>query len=385
MTQTQTPRPQALSPVAEPLSILHVDTEHAWGGGQAQLVELCRYLKQRGHQQLVACPPDAVLRTVLQAEGIAACDLSARNDLDLRAAWRLRRLLRAHDFAIVHFHTARAHSLTPWLPRRRGRAARFVVSRLMDYRPHWRPRVRYLYNRCVDGVIAISQAIVDVLCAVGVDAARVRLIYLGIDCSPFDDIGAQREAVRREWGAMAEDLVIFTAAVLTPRKGHAVLLDAFAQLLREGRRVRWVICGTGPLRETLERRAQELDVARAVTFTGFSAAVPRLLAGADVFVLPSLHEGLGIAAIEAMAAGLPVIASRVGGLAEIVVDGETGILVPAGDAAALAAAIRRVAADPAWAHAAGQRGRTRALARFTSAATAQAVEAYYYELLGRGT
>lgn len=168
------------SAVVQPLSILHVDTERAWGGGQAQLVELCRYLKQRGHQQLVACPPDAALRAVLQTEGIAACDLRARNDLDLRGAWQLRRLLRAQNFDIVHFHTARAHALTLWLPRRRRRA-RFVVSRLMDYRPHWRPRVRYLYNRCVDGVVAISQAIVDVLRSCGVDAARLRLIYLGID------------------------------------------------------------------------------------------------------------------------------------------------------------------------------------------------------------
>jgi glycosyltransferase involved in cell wall biosynthesis len=133
----------------------------------------------------------------------------------------------------------------------------------------------------------------------------------------------------------------------------------------------------------LEQRTRELDVAQSVVFTGFSAEVSRLLAGADVFVLPSLYEGLGIAAIEAMAAGLPVVASHVGGLAEIVVDGETGILVPAGDASALAEAIDRVAADPGWARAAGQRGRTRALALFTSAAMAQAVEAYYYELLGR--
>jgi glycosyltransferase involved in cell wall biosynthesis len=345
------------------------------------VVELCRHLAGRGHHQVVACRRDGALRPALQGLGVGVHDLCARNDLDLRAAWRLRGLLRAHAFDVVHFHTSRAHALAPWLPHRRSR---FVVSRLMDYAPRFRPRVRYLYNHCVDGVIAISQAIADVLAGAGVDPARVRVIHLGIDCGRFTADSTQRVALRRQWGAAAQDVVLFTAAVLVPRKGHDVLVEALARLVNDGLPVRWVICGDGPLRAELEARVAERGLAERVTFTGFSTEVHRLLAGADVFVLPSRHEGLGIAVMEAMAAGLPAVASRVGGLPEIIADGDTGLLVPPGDVAALAAAIGRLARAPAWASTLGQHGRERVQRRFSSTAMAAAVERYYCQLHGGG-
>jgi len=363
--------------MATPLTILHVDPEKSWGGGQQQLVDLCRYLAQQGHRQLVACRPDGQLRPVLDELGIAVQPLVIRNDIDLVAAWHLRGVLQRYAFDIVHFHTARAHALAPFLPRR---GSRFVATRLMDYPPHFRPRVQLLYNWSVDGVIAISEAIANVLVQAGVDARRLRVIHLGIDCDRFARSVGHREAARQGWAVRPDEIVLFTAAVLEPRKGHHVLLAAFAELVAAGLPLRWVICGDGTLRAQLEQDVRRRGVGDKVVFCGFSAAVERLLPGADVFVLPSLHEGLGIAAIEAMAVGLPVVASRVGGLPEIVTHGETGLLVPAGDAAALAAAIREVIADPDRARSMARRGRTRAFARFTTTQMATAVERFYYEM-----
>ncbi len=350
----QTDAAGAVPPGGAPLAILHVDPERGWGGGQEVLVELARHLAERSHQQVVACRPDGTLHPALEARGIPVCDLRIRNDLDILAAWRWRRLLQAHPVDIVHFHTARAHALAPWLPRPSG--CRFVVSRQMDYRPHFAPRVRYLYNRCVDGVIAVSRAIADVLVSVCVDPRHIRVIHVGIDGGRFEQALEQRQEVRRRSGAEPGDFVLLTAAVLEARKGHDVLLHAVEQLWRDRVPLRWVICGEGALRERLQTQARAAGLAERVVFTGFSSEVPRLLAAADVFVLPSRHEGLGMAAIEAMAAGLPVVASRVGGLPEVVVDGETGLLVPVGDAGALAAAIRRCAHDRDWAQALGRAG-----------------------------
>ncbi len=363
--------------MATPLTILHVDPEKNWGGGQQQLVDLCRYLAGQGHRQLVACRPDGQLRPVLDENGIAVHPLEIRNQIDLVAAWRLRGLLQRYAFDIVHFHTARAHALAPFLSRR---GSRFLATRLMDYPPHFRPRVRLLYNWSVDGVIAISEAIAKVLVRAGVAPGRVRVIHLGIDCERFARAVGHRAAARQSWGIAPDEIVLFTAAVLEPRKGHQVMLAAFADLVGDGLPLRWVICGDGSLRAGLEEDARRRGLGEKVVFCGFSTAVERLLPGGDVFVLPSLHEGLGIAAIEAMAVGLPVVASRVGGLPEIVADGETGLLVPAGDAAALAAAIRDIISDAERARGMARRGRARAFAQFTTTGMAAAVERLYYEM-----
>jgi L-malate glycosyltransferase len=360
------------------LSILQVDPERGWGGGQAQLVELCRHLVERGHRVLVACRPDGELCRALTADRVEVRALRIRNDIDLIGALQLWRILRAERFDIVHCQTARAHATAAWLPRRHHR---FIVTRHMDYQPRFRPRVKFLYNRRVDGVIAVSEAIATVLAEAGVERSRVRVIHVGIDSARFEGHSADREAVRREWGAAAGDVVLFTAAVLERRKGHEVLLRALVRLVCEGLPVRWVIAGDGSLRADLEARVLAAGMRERVVFTGFSSDVPRLLAGADAFVLPSRQEGLGIAVMEAMAAGLPVVASRVGGLPEIVVEGETGLLVPAGDADALARALRRLAADRARMPLLGEQGRRRVLQRFSSTTMAAAVEAYYYELL----
>jgi glycosyltransferase involved in cell wall biosynthesis len=162
---------------------------------------------------------------------------------------------------------------------------------------------------------------------------------------------------------------------LERRKGHAVLILAARALVPLVRGLRYVFCGEGAERAALER--DTLGLWDAVRIAGFQPDMAPAFAAADVVAMPSLQEGLGVAALEAMAAARPVIASRVGGLAEAVVDGETGLLVPPGDAVALGTAIARLAKDAALRRELGAAGRARVLARYTSAQMAEGTLACY--------
>jgi glycosyltransferase involved in cell wall biosynthesis len=164
---------------------------------------------------------------------------------------------------------------------------------------------------------------------------------------------------------------------LERRKGHAVLLAAGERLAAEGVALRYVFCGDGSEHAAL--RAAAASLGDRVVFAGFQREVAACLEAADVVALPSLHEGLGVAALEAMAAGRPVVASRVGGLGEVVVDGVTGLLVPAGDATALARALARLARDAGLRVRLGRAGRERVLAGYTAARMADGTIACYGE------
>jgi glycosyltransferase involved in cell wall biosynthesis len=349
--------------------VLHVDPERDWGGGEAQVLHLLRELALRGHESVLAAVAGAPLARAAAAAGVRVVDCPIANHADLRMVPRLRRLARAAD--VVHFHTARAHALAPWIGRT---GARRVVTRRMDYVPRGGAWTRFLYNRAVDGVIAISDGVRRALLEAGVDGDRIRVVPSGIDPAAFTIDPAARAELRRAWGARDEDVVVIVVGALERRKGHGVLLDAAARLA-PGLRLRWVFCGEGSLEAELRTRVTARGL--PVTFLGFRGDVARCLAAADVAALPSRHEGLGVAALEAMAAGLPVVASRVGGLAEVVIDGETGRLVGVEDAPSLAAALDALARDPETRRRMGRAGRERVGVRYSAAAMAEGTLACY--------
>jgi glycosyltransferase involved in cell wall biosynthesis len=353
-----------------PLKILHIDPERLWGGGERQVVGLLEYLSRRGHAGHLLCHPDGPLAREARKIGTTIHPLRLVNDLDLRPVVRVRRLIREERYDVVHFHTKRAHALAAWLGGAgRGRAR--VVTRRMDYpiRRGWYDR--YLYNRAVDGVVAISDGIAALLVEGGVVREKIRVIYSGVDPELFEKIAPPGGAA----------VVIGTVAVLEERKGHRFLLEAAAELKRMGHSLKYRIAGDGSERESLGDLARTLSVEEDVEFLGFVSDVPAFLSSIDVFVLPSLFEGLGVAALEAMAAAKPVVATSVGGLRELVADRTTGLLVPPADSPALARAIAELVSQRVRMREMGANGRARVREHFTMEAMAQKNESYYYELL----
>ncbi len=372
------------------LRILHVDPERHWGGGEAQVLGLTRYLDRAGHLSHVATPLHGVLAQRLQHDNLPVRPLSIRNHLDGLAGWRLRRLVRRERYDLVHFHTARAHALSPWL---HALPARRLVTRRMDYPIKVGWLGRFLYGRQVDMVIAISSGVATALEAVHIFDQAIRIIPSGVDTKQFLPTASQRMAIRRQYGLSADTTVILMAGALTKRKSPHTLIEAAAQLrprCQQGRYAKqtgqtlsphYLICGDGPLRQELEARVHTLGLASVFHFAGFCRDVSAYLAAADIFVHTPVWEGLGVAVIEALAAGLPVVASRAGGIPDIITDRETGLLIPAQDSSALCNALIQCLRHPDWAKTLGARGQAKVRTHFDIETTARANEALYYELL----
>jgi glycosyltransferase involved in cell wall biosynthesis len=363
------------------LRIVGVDPEANFGGGETQVLGLTRELIRRGHRAELICNPDGQLWGRATDAGLICHPLRVRNAVDVAAGLRLRAIVARERFDVVHFHTARAHALAPYtggLPRVR------VVTRRMDYAPG--PLIGpYLYNRAVDGVIAISDGVARVLVSAGVRNDRIRVVHSGVDCdcfAPPDE--ARREAARRRLRLGLNDVAIGAVGALVPRKGHRVLIEAMAlahqhQESKEGG-LRCFIAGAGPLREELTGQIHELRAMDVIQMIGPLEDARELLAALDIFAMPSLSEGLGVAAIEAMATGLPVVASAAAGLRELVEEGVNGFLYSPGDEQRFAGLLVQLAADPARRRAAGRESRRRAIAEFSVQSMAEGTLSAYQDL-----
>jgi glycosyltransferase involved in cell wall biosynthesis len=337
------------------------------------------HLHRAGHCTAVAADPSGLLSHRLRDAGLPTHALRIRNHADFLAGLRLRQLVKSGQYAVVHFHTSRAHALSPWLW---GLEVKRVVTRRMDYPVKKGLSTRFLYTGSVDAVVAISAGIRAALVAAEVPATCIRLIPSGVDTTRFTPDPAARRQIRQSHGLDAREPLVLATGALVERKGYQTLLQAAQHLKAQARQCRYLICGDGQLRSALQAQAGALGLERDVQFAGFCSDVAPYLAAADLFVHVPLWEGLGVAVIEALAAGLPVVASRVGGIPELITDQETGLLVPPQDPPALAAALCRLLDDPLTARALGQTGQSRVRARFDMAVMTQANETLYYDLLG---
>jgi glycosyltransferase involved in cell wall biosynthesis len=234
-----------------------------------------------------------------------------------------------------------------------------------------------------DRIIAVSEHVRrGIIKRVGVDPVDVTTIVNGIDVTRFSGGGA-RTRCREEFGVPDGSRLIGVVARLTPEKDHATLLEAFAIVSAQRSDVVLAIVGDGPTLAEAKETARRLGIEGLVRFTGSRLDVPDILSAFDLFAMSSKEEGLGITLIEAMAAGLPVVATAAGGIPEIVQDGVTGFIVPPGDSQGLADALLRGLSDDARGREMGEAGRRRAVERFSLTRMIGDYEKVYAELAAR--
>jgi glycosyltransferase involved in cell wall biosynthesis len=299
-----------------------------------------------------------------------------RGAWDLGAVFALRRLIRREQVSIVHTHS----SVDGWVGGLAARAAGVPVVRTrhvsIRIRRRWNPVYRWLADR----VITSGETIRSLVIGAGVDPGRVTAIPAGVDLGEFTGGPAGGHEVRESLGL--ERPVIGSVAMFRGSKGHAHLLDAFVEVHARHPAARLLLVGDGIRRPWVEGLAKDRGLGEAVVFTGFRTDVPALLAAMDCFVLASTRtEGVPQSLLQAFAAGVPVVASAIGGIPEVVKDGETGILVPPEDAAALARAIELVLSDGSGAATRARGARRLVEERFSHGASVARLLALYDEVI----
>lgn len=357
--------------------ILHLDSERTWRGGERQVLELMRRQRRRGHDPHLAAPGSGALAARARGEGFAVHDVPMRGTWDLASALAIARLHRSLRPDFVHWHAARAHALGAMASLLAPGPIR-VLSRRVDFPVRRSPGSRLLWALPIEGIAAISEGVKEALARSGVEPSRVRVVPSGIDLGPFETT-VDRAALRARLGIAAGEVLALQVAALAPHKSQTDLLRAAAIAIPRAPSLRIWIAGEGPLRATLEAAHGALGLGTAVRFLGFREDVNDLLAAADLFVVSSYLEGMGTSTLDAMAAGLPVVATRVGGIPEIVTEGETGLLVPARDPEALAAAMVHLVGDPGLRRRLAEGGRRR-VRDFSADRTEERMDALYAEL-----
>jgi glycosyltransferase involved in cell wall biosynthesis len=307
----------------------------------------------------------------------------------VRRMARMVRLLRRIRPDIVHLHLVGFNGGRWVLLAARLAGVPKVVCTIHlapDRRQSWRTRLdRSIQSRFVDGYIAVSQASREKLVRnLGLPARKVIAIPNAVELHRFEQpVGLARREVRAACGIPEDAPVAGVLARLSEQKGLTYLVAAAPAILAACPGAHIVVVGEGPLRDDLEQQARSLGVDRRLHFVGYQANTVGYLRAMDLFVLPSLYEGMPLSILEAMGAGLPVVATAVDGTPEAVADGETGILVPPADPAALASAVVRLLTDPELAATMGRNGRARAQARFSETVMLDRLERAYDAVLGR--
>lgn len=366
---------------APELRVMQVSWTMRTGGLERVVLDLARLSPDFGVAPLVAAMEQAgELAEEVEALGIPFFLVGKGAGLDLGAGRRLARLVREHRVDVLHAHNQGALfycGLAGLLTRRPVIYTRHGASWGKDASHRWLSR---LGSRLARYVVCIGADAVEV--ARGRDRvpeSKVRLIYNGADLTRFKPDARVRAEARAELGIGGREPVVMTVGRLSPEKDQAGLVKAMAMVPA----ARLVLVGDGPEAPALARAAHELGLAQRVILTGARRDVDRLLCAADVFALSSLSEGVSIAALEAMAAGLPVVATRVGGNPEIVEHGVTGLLVEPARPDELAGALTRLLAEPGTAAAMGRAGRRLAEEKFALTTMVGAYADLYREATGR--
>lgn len=369
-------------------TVCHVLLSLDVGGAEVLARQFAQSLQEQFRPVFACLDSLGTLGDALQRDGVPVCVLDRQPGIDVRCAWRLRRWLKEQQVRLIH-----AHQYTPFFYSALARTATGGIPILFtehgrhhpDQRSTRRVWANRLLTRAADRIVAVSEHVREALITnEGFAANRVSVIPNGVSEDVFRADEAVRCDARRELGYCDNDEVVIQVARLNRLKDHATAIRAI-DLLRASRpNVRLLLAGDGELRGELESLVAELGLGSIVRFLGTRHDVPRLLQAADVFLLSSISEGIPLTLVEAMLTGIPTVATRVGGVPEVIRDGIDGLLANAGDAAPLAEQLRRLLDDDAFRRQIASNGTERARSQFGARAMISQYECVYRELLRTG-
>lgn len=343
---------------------LHIDTARTWRGGQSQVLTTLMGLRALGHRTLLVAHSEGELRQRAK-EGLDLVPLAPKTEMDLTAAWRLSRIIKQLKPDIVHAHDPHGVAMAGLALSMSTQLVKppLVAARRVDFHLRGSSLSRWKYRQ-VDCFLCASEAIRQMLIGDGVPAARAVTVHEGIDLGRVD--AAPPANLHEDLWLPHQAPIVGNVAALVAHKGQRHLIEAARLVLPQVPDARFVIAGEGELRPVLERQIKDHHLEKHVLLAGFRPDVLSLHKAFDIFVMSSVTEGLGTSLLDAMAAGKPVVATRAGGIPEVVIDGETGFLVPPRDHDAMAGTIVKLLKDDALRHRMGKAGRARVQSIFSA-------------------
>ena len=359
--------------------IVHLETGMHVYGGARQVLYLQEYLPPLGAQCTLVCAQGSEMAVRGREQGAHVVELPMSGDADVGFAFRFARWLKDAKPDLVHVHSRRGADVWGGLGAKLAGVPAVLSRRVDNAEGRLAVRLKYpLYQH----VIAVAQGVKDVLVGNGVAAEKITVVHSAINPALFQSPRSKAE-LAQEFGLNPGAPILGIAAQLIPRKGHVLLFDALRLMQDRHPDVQLIVFGRGPLSEALPGEAAARGLSARVRFAGFRDDLADWMGALDVLAHPAYTEGLANVCLQAAAAGVPSVGTRVGGIPEAICDNVTGLLVPVGDVRALADALAHLLEDAALRQRLGAAGPAYIESDFTAPQMAAGNRAVYRRLLGR--
>jgi glycosyltransferase involved in cell wall biosynthesis len=338
------------------VKIAQIEKQLSWGGQTQQALLLAKGLKELGINSSIICQPGSIISLRSKEEGLKTFELPMKGSDLFLSIFSLRRILKGERIDIIHAHSPRAHLLA-------SLSCMGTSTKVVRTKHNVNPIKGSIFGKIqygfmTDRLVAVSEEVKRQMVSDGIPPEMIEVVYNGVEIGRFDP-DRRHEEIQEEFHLKGRK-VVGSVMRLHPSKGIMTLIESIGAVAMKVQDVKFLIAGKmGENRLWIEREVMRRGIGQWVVFSDFRRDIPSILSVMDIFVLPSLREGLGSSILEAMAMGKPVIASCVGGIPEVVVHGHTGLLVPPGDAFELSCRIVELLSDKEKMRKMGMEGRKR--------------------------
>jgi len=364
------------------MKVLHVSTPLSWRGGEQQATYLCHALKDLHLEVSMLCPENSAMFTQMKDSRIKVLTFKKRGFLDLSLAKTIAKACKSSSFDLIHTHDSHAHSAAVLSATVFGNALPIVVSRRVDFSVSATPFSKWKYNHAsVKKIICVSATIKKMTEPSIVNPEKLCIVHSGIDVAKYN-FSQQENILKKELNIPEEVCLIGNLSALADHKDFPTFMNTAKATMESDPKIQFIIAGSGAEEAYIKKFISDHQLQNKIHLLGFRKDVPKVMKSLDIFLITSKTEGLGTIVLEAFAAGVPVVATRAGGIPELVNNGVTGLLNDVGDVNGLKNSLLKILGDRELKMHLANNAKIK-VADFTYKATAEKTLKIYYEVLGK--
>ncbi|MFN0189153.1 MAG: glycosyltransferase family 4 protein [Bacteroidia bacterium] len=327
------------------MKVLHVSTPMSWRGGEQQAAYLVGALKEMKVEVTVLTPNHSELSKRLQKDGINVINFESRGVLDLSLARKIEKVCRKHRFDLIHTHDSHAHSAAVLSAAVFSNITPIIVSRRVDFAVSSNLFSKWKYNHAsIKKIICVSEMILKITAPSIKDKKKLAVVHSGINTSNYN-FSLDSNLLKNELNLSQDALLVGNLSALADHKDFPTFLAVAKEVISANPKVHFIIAGSGDEKSGIEKFIEENNLTSRIHLLGFRKDVEKVMKSLDVFLITSKTEGLGTIVLEAFAAEIPVVATRAGGIPELVSDGITGLLVEVGNVDGCTLAVQKILSD----------------------------------------